>query len=325
MYGRAARKRLDRRAGDGKERVKHIANGYWRDVWLLVKAAAHFSLDVGEEITVLKTLRYRHDFTDRNYDRHRKDALASERLSGSDHVVDIFAYCANSAVFEYGPGGDIDRRLWPYDRKEEKHYVANIPSLEKLDMAHQVAAGIAAVHDVEDDGYASIAHTDITPTQFIFIDNKWKLNDFNRCRFMRVYKDDESPCGFHVGANPGKFRAPEEYEFREENEMVDVYSMGNIFYAILAGEMPFQKTKESKAQKKVMEGKRPEFPVFVLESRDIAIQAVLAAANKCWAQEPGDRPAAAAVRDNLKKVLDRITRRNIANKVPRGSRSSWSN
>lgn len=107
--------------------------------------------------------------------------------------------------------------------------------------------------------------------------------------------------------------------------MVDVYSMGNVFYAILAGEMPFQKTKESKAQKMVMEGKRPEFPDFVLESRDIAIQAVLAAAKKCWAQEPENRPAAAAVRDNLKKVLDRITRRKIANKVARGSRNSWSN
>ena len=97
MYGRAARKRRDRRAGDGEERVKLIANGYWRDVWLLNKAAARFPLDVDEEITVLKTLRYRHDFTDRNYDRHRKDALASERLSGSEHVVDIFA-CALDQV-----------------------------------------------------------------------------------------------------------------------------------------------------------------------------------------------------------------------------------
>ena len=87
-----------------------------------------------EEITVLKTLRYKHDFTDRNYDRHRKDALASERLSNSPNVVDIFAYCSNSAVFEYGPGGDIEGKLWPYDDEEDKYYVADIPGLEKLDM-----------------------------------------------------------------------------------------------------------------------------------------------------------------------------------------------
>ena len=53
---------------------------------------------------------------------------------------------------------------------------------------------------------------------------------------MRQYKEDDSPCGFYVGANPGKFRSPEEYSYKEEDEMIDVYSMGNIFYAILTGE-----------------------------------------------------------------------------------------
>merc|ERR1712129_94215 len=135
---------------------------------------------------------------------------------------------------------------------------ADISSIEKLDIAYQVAVGISDMHDVEDDGFASIAHTDITPSQFIFINGRWKLNDFNRCRFMRVNKKDNSPCGFYVGANPGKFRAPEEYEFEEENEMIDVYSMGNIFYAILSGEMPFDNEKDSKAQKRVMNKDRPK-------------------------------------------------------------------
>ena len=36
-----------------------------------------------------------------------------------------------------------------------------------------------------------------------------------------------------------------------------VYSMGNIFYSILVGQTPFEGQKESKAQKKVMEGIRP--------------------------------------------------------------------
>ena len=143
VFGRALRKKLKKNEGDGDELVKYLAHGYWRDVWLLSKASGSFetkyhdrddSSEFDEEITVLKTLRYRHDFTDRNYDRHRKDALASERLSKSPNVVDIFAYCSNSAVFEYGPGGDIDAKLWPYDDEEEKYYVAEISSFDKLDM-----------------------------------------------------------------------------------------------------------------------------------------------------------------------------------------------
>jgi len=313
MFGRALRKKLIKKEGDGGELVKYLAHGYWRDVWLVSKASRSFdpSSENDEEVTVLKTLRYKHDFTDRNYDRHRKDALASERLSNSPSVVDIFAYCSNSAIFEYGSGGDIEGKLWPYDDKEDKYYVADVPSSEKLDIAYQVAVGIADMHDVEDDGYASIAHTDITPSQFIFIKDRWKLNDFNRCRFMRVYKEDNSPCGFYVGANPGKFRAPEEYEFQEENEMIDIYSMGNIFYAILSGEMPFEGKKESKAQKKVIEGVRPEIPNEVLESEDIAIQTLLSATKKCWEQKPLDRPSAASIRDELKEVMDRIKKENV--------------
>jgi len=312
MLGRMARKRLRLREGDGNDLVKYLSHGYWRDVWVLShrNAPDGSQLNGTEELTVLKTLRYEHDFTDRNYDRHRKDALASERLSGSPYVVDIFAFCQNTAVFEYGEGGDIDGKLWPYDEETEEHYVAEFSSWEKLDMAYQVACGIADIHDVEEDGIASIAHTDITPSQFIYIDGKWKVNDFNRCRFMREYKKDKSVCGFEVGSNPGKFRAPEEYAYEVETEKIDVYSMGNVFYAILSGMMPFEGLKQDKAKKQVMEGKRPKIPSEVEESDDIAIQAILLATKECWRQDPKDRPSATEIRDKLKSVMDTIKKEN---------------
>ncbi|KAL3774955.1 hypothetical protein ACHAW5_007454 [Stephanodiscus triporus] len=306
---------LRRIYGEGEEIVTHLSNGYWRDVWLLSKALTDYTNDTSllsyrEEKTVLKTLRYTHDFTDRNYDRHRKDALSSERLSKSPYVVDIFAYCSDSAVFEYGEGGDIDSKLWQWNNEEESYDVRSISSFEKIDIAYQVARAIADMQDVEGDGYAPIAHTDITPSQFIFINGRWKLNDFNRCRFMRVKEEDGSPCGFHVGANPGNFRAPEEYAYEEESEMVDVFSMGNIFYSILSGKSPFEGESESKAQKKVIEGQRPEIPDEVLQSDDIAIQAILSATKKCWEQNPIDRPRAAVIRDQLKKVMDKMKGEN---------------
>mmetsp|Transcript_2941 Transcript_2941/g.6368 ORF Transcript_2941/g.6368 Transcript_2941/m.6368 type:complete len:96 (+) Transcript_2941:131-418(+) len=92
--------------------------------------------------------------------------------------------------------------------------------------------------------------------------------------------------------------------------MIDVYSMGNIFYALLSGEMPFEGQKESKAQKKVVDGIRPRIPSKVLESDDIAIRALVAATKKCWAQKPGDRPSAASIRDELKGIMDRIEKEN---------------
>ena len=138
------------------------------------------------------------------------------------------------------------------------------------------------------------------------------MNDFNRCRFMRVFKENNEPCGFRVGANPGKFRAPEEYEFKVENEMIDVYSMGNIFYTLLSGEMPFEGQKESKAQKKVVAGIRPRIPDSVLDSKDPAIEALVDATMKCWSQKPSDRPKAAKIAKYLKEVMTRIKNEGVA-------------
>ncbi|KAL7487597.1 hypothetical protein ACHAW6_013180 [Cyclotella cf. meneghiniana] len=304
MHGRAMRQALNAKDGEGDEQVKYWSHGYWRDVWLLSKAVA---AGKAEEITVLKTLRMTHDFTDRNYDRHRKDALASERLSKSPNVVDIYAYCSNSAIFEYGDAGDIDSKIWPYDKKVKKHYVAELSSLEMIDLAYQVARAIADIHDVEDDGIASIAHTDITPTQFILINGRYKVNDFNRCRFIRVNTTDNSSCGFTVGANPGKFRSPEEYEYKEENEMVDIYSMGNIFYAIISGDMPFENDKEKEAQKKIKNGQRPIIPEAISKSDDIAIKTIVSAVERCWKHDPKERPSASTIRDELKRVMDKMT------------------
>ena len=56
---------------------------------------------------------------------------------------------------------------------------------------------------------AAMVHADIKAEQFVNIDGVYKLNDFNRCRSMRQYRNsaesggDGKPCGFEVGNNPG--------------------------------------------------------------------------------------------------------------------------
>ena len=99
-----------------------LDHGYWRDVWKLT--------DSGKE-TILKTMRFEHDYTPRNYDRHRRDAVAMERLKASPYVLDIYAYCGNSGVsiefmfllssnssnpfsglFEYASGGSLSDSIY---------------------------------------------------------------------------------------------------------------------------------------------------------------------------------------------------------------------
>lgn len=97
--------------------------------------------------------------------------------------------------------------------------------------------------------------------------------------------------------------------------MVDVYSMGNIFYSILSGNMPFEGQKESKAQKKVLDGVRPKIPDEVKESEDIAIQKLISITQKCWRKKAKDRPSAASIRDELQDLMDQMTTRSNATTI----------
>ena len=191
------------------ENIRLIANGYWRDVWKLRNNNLGFSVDNGkdkaptsdsEEKAVIKTIRYEHEYTERNYDRHRRDAVAMERLTASDYVMNIYGYCANSGIFEYADGGSIDDSLFYSSVKE-----SDWSSKERLIVAYQVAKGISDMHNFAKDGVPSMAHTDITGSQFVYVSTTgiYKLNDFNRARFLTINKKTQQVCPYHVSNNPG--------------------------------------------------------------------------------------------------------------------------
>jgi hypothetical protein len=72
-------------------------------------------------------------------------------------------------------------------------------------VAQQVASAANAVHHFTENGIPAIAHTDITPSQWVYIesDQRYKLNDFNRCRFLLWDEGKNETCTFEVGSNPG--------------------------------------------------------------------------------------------------------------------------
>lgn len=171
----------------GWELLRLINNGAYRDVWGI--------RDYDGERRVLKTLRYQNSrkFDLRNFDRHRRDAVASEQLSASPHIVDIYGYCANSALTDYCDGGDL------FDVRELRNPTKN----DLLRIAYDVAASVADAHHYDDQGRATIAHTDLKPNQWIYLNGRYQLNDFNRCRFMTWSTDKDEPCGFEVARNAG--------------------------------------------------------------------------------------------------------------------------
>lgn len=168
-------------------------SGFWRDIWLVNSAAR-------KEKVVLKTLRLRHEFSERNFDRHRRDALAMERLTSSPNVIQMFGYCGNSGITEFADGGSLENVIYKPPNSPGSWNMS-----EKIIVAYQIATALSDVHNLDKVGRASIAHTDITPANFVYMKDKGRyvLNDFNRCRLIAWNKKLDKPCSFLVGNNPG--------------------------------------------------------------------------------------------------------------------------
>jgi len=280
-----------------------INNGGWVDIFAITEHDG--------SMRVLKTKRYKHEFTDRNFDRYRRDALAMERLSSAPNVLNLYGFCGVTALVDYADGGDIENyieelpdRLEEGDTEEEERI-----KTEKLKIASQVLSSIALMHSFDKEGQSSISHTDISPYQFIKMDDgNFVLNDFNRARLINWNTEENKPCGFNVANNPGKWRSPEEYRYDSEDEKIDVYSAGNVIYYLLTETKPFDDIDQKEAKKLVIKGGRPHLPGRFREPTHPVDIALLRAMNLCWTHDPEERPSAKLVADFLGEQLKKIAK-----------------
>eukprot|EP00752_Nemacystus_decipiens_P005241 g4757.t1 len=223
---------------DGK--TEFLGRGYWREVRL-----AHFN---GQDVAI-KTLRDNQEETKRNKERHRWEAVAMDMLKDHPNIVHLLGLCECDMVTEYFPyyldvlllGDSNDSRL------EE------IPIREVIRMALQAARGLQAMHELPG---GPVVHADLQPRQLLMdADGVVKINDLNRCRFMGRDAAGE-PCPFKISKGNGVWRAPEEYAGEMLTEKLDIYSMGNIFWAMLGRDVPFIRDDTYKG--KVLRGERPK-------------------------------------------------------------------
>ena len=120
---------------DGEPVPLLINNGGWVDIFAI--------MEYDGSTRVLKSKRYKHDFTDRNFDRYRRDALAMERLTFAPNVLNIYGFCGVTALVDYADGGDIENYVedlpgrFPDSDRDKNERIKN----EKLTIAFQVSVG----------------------------------------------------------------------------------------------------------------------------------------------------------------------------------------
>ena len=180
-----------------------ISNGYWRDVWKIENLLRYKGNE--EETFILKTQRYEHDFEERNLDRHRRDAVSMEQLSPSKFIMDIYSFCGSSGLFQFADGGDLSDAIEYNNNLKEDGIEKPWTPEEKMIIAYQIISGLTDLHNFAKEGVPAISHTDIDTGQFVYVeeDGLYKLNDFNRARFIGKNKKTGELCKYHIGSNPG--------------------------------------------------------------------------------------------------------------------------
>lgn len=101
--------------------TSQVGQGAYREVWAVP--------DMTGEIRAMKTLLYKQSYDLyyfwRHLQRHSRDAIAMERLTSSPHIVDIYGFCGNGGLYDYGDGGSLNtyRRLTDRDPFDDIRFI----------------------------------------------------------------------------------------------------------------------------------------------------------------------------------------------------------
>jgi hypothetical protein len=261
----------------------------------------------------IKILQYGTKYTDRNFDRVRRDGLILERSTRSKYVMDTYGFCGFLVLVPFAKEGTLPRIL----QNEE------LTPLQKLQYAYEVSAGLAAVHDIDGEKLSAVTQGDLKADQYIVMDGVLKLGDFNRGRFLRRNSTaPDTACTYTIGVNDAAYRSPEEYKYLPETSAIDVWAMGSLIYHILHGHEVWHKTNTETAQQKIMDGELPKIDREYRESDDPAIKAMLDAIDMCYVYDPEKRAKAWDVSSFLQQKLDEIKKTETAHGDRRTTREA---
>ena len=255
------------------------------------------------KVTFFVVNRINHRFEDAHFEHDRIDAIAMERLTSSPHVINIFGYCGHSVMTEFADG----KRLGDLADKSRK------TPLARLQIAANVASGLADVHGIDGDGNTTFVHLDINPANVVSVHNTLKLNDFNIGILRRWNTTSNTPCGFPAQYPNPQWRSPEE-ALNEQHltEKVDVFSLGHIFFRLICAHEPWNKLEpggrpsKEEVSEKVIKGVLPFIPDEVKTSLDPEVVAIRDAMLKCYTYDPEKRPSARDIADALHDALSRL-------------------
>jgi Protein kinase domain len=260
---------------------------------------------------ILKASRHDIALDDWVLESRRKDAIVAEHHTGSPFFMSIYSHCGSSIIAPLADGGSLYNYLVSVRSGGE-----SMSPIDKLKVATQMVGGVAALHDIpmDQERKASIIHNDLDPSQFVYKDGIFHLNDFNLAQFIFYDNKTNEVCPEDPKDIPYLFLAPEDlaYHYGKGNghyrlDKAEVFSLGAAIYMLVTNRWMWEKLHKRRALGlDLIKGKRPAIPTELQASEDPAIQALLNAIHLCWIHDPGQRAAAVDVFQYLKWQLGKL-------------------
>ncbi|CAG8516012.1 4269_t:CDS:2 [Racocetra fulgida] len=168
------------------------------------------------------------------------------------------------------------------DRSLRSYLYANVCFLrwsQKLNLLHNAIKGLSEIHKKK------IMHNDFHSGNIIFFDDKSYIADFGLCNHVET-------DSIVFGGLP--YIAPEVLCRESFNEAADIYSLGIVTNQVASGYPPYydRNYDTGLVLQIVNEGLRPNINANVTSQVSKLIQ-------RCWSQNPNDRPTAIELLDKL--------------------------
>jgi eukaryotic-like serine/threonine-protein kinase len=177
----------------------------------------------------------------------------------------------------------------------------SVPQSFALELARQVAAGLAAAHA------AGIVHRDLKPANLFLVQADSapltaKLIDFGFAKDVRA-DPGAGPSSVNLVLGTAQYMAPEQVLAEPVDARTDVYGFGVVLFRVLTGHLPFDVEPGADLFSHQLFSPTPP-PSWLVDELDPAFEEIVL---RCTRKHPENRyPSMQAVLDDLERVANGV-------------------